>query len=106
MMGIGIVNTISCYGSYSGCPVEEKNVFYNQIFTLFATAIGNNILLPRGDLNGYGKECFVSSEDVHGDYVHSVRKKDRLHMLNFFETGHTFFHKNTGMFITYSYGEN
>ena len=76
-------------------------------FSLFGNATDNYILPICEVLNGYSKEYTVSFEDI---LTYIVSRK-RLLILNFYITNSLaaarfFVHKNTGMPMTSSWGEN
>ena len=78
LVGIIIVNVISCYASQSCQSAEEKDAFYNKIISLVAAVPNEEVLLIRGDFNGHVGKHSAGFEGVHGGNVYDVINQDGL----------------------------
>ena len=73
-----IIYIICCYTTQTVLPVEEKDVFNDQIITLVVAAPEDEMLFHGGDLNGHVWKHSAGFEDVHGSFRCGGRNPDQV----------------------------
>ena len=111
LVGTVIVNVICCYAPQSGLSVDEKDTFYERLFSVVASVPEEEMLVLGGDFNGHVGEPSAGFEGVHGGNGYGVRNQDGLLILDFsvankLAIANTFFQKNNSRLITFSSGGN
>ena len=53
LVGTVIVNVICCYAPQSGLSVDEKDTFYERLFSVVASVPEEEMLVLGGDFNGH-----------------------------------------------------
>ena len=111
LVGTVIVNVICCYPPQSGSSVDEKDTFYERLFSVVASVPEKEMLVLGGDFNGHVGEPSAGFEGVHGGNGYGVRNQDGLLILDFsvankLAIANTFFQKNNSRLITFSSGGN
>ena len=86
---------------------EEKDTFYESVFSIVASVPEEEMLVPGGDFNGHVVKHSAGFEGVHGSSEYGMRNQDGLHILDFCVANklaitNTFFRKNKSRFITFS----
>ena len=89
----------------------EKDTFYERVFSVFASAAEEEMLVLGGDFNGHVGEHSAGFTAVHGGSGYSIRNQDGLHILDFCVANklaitNSFFRKNKSRLITFSSGGN
>ena len=112
LVGIVILNLISCYAPQTGLSTEEKHAFCDQVVSIVAAIPDDEMLLLGGDLNGHVGQQSTSFEDGHGGYGYGEQNQDGVRILDFCVSNklaivNTFFQKtNNNRLVTYSSGGN
>ena len=111
LVGTTILNVICCYAPQSGLSVEEKDTFYERVFSVVASVLEEEMLVLGGDFNEHVAEHSVEFEGVHGGSRYGMRNQDGLPILDFCVANklaitNTFFRKNNIRLITFSSGGN
>ena len=111
LVGTVIVNVICCHAPQSVLPVDEKDTFYERLFSVVASVPEEEMLVLGGDFNGHVGEPSARFEGVHGGNGYGVRNQDGLLILDFSVANklaivNTFFQKNNSRLITFSSGGN
>ena len=83
LIGTIVINVICCYAPQSGLPVEEKDTFYERIFSIVASVPDEEILFIGGDFNGHVGEHSDGFEGIHGGNGYGLRNQDGLRILDF-----------------------
>ena len=104
-----ILKVICCYAPQSGLSAEEKDTFYERVFSIVASAPEEEMLVLGGDFNGYVGKHSAGFEGVHGGSGYSMRNYDGLHILDFCVVNklaitNTLSCKNKSRLITFSSG--
>ena len=102
-----ILNVIWYYAPQSGLSAEEKDTFYERVFSVVASVPEEEMLLLVSDFNEYVGKHFAEIEGVHGGSGYGMRNQDGLCILDFCVTNklaitNTFFRKNKSRLITFS----
>ena len=90
---------------------EEKDTFYERVFSVVASVPEEEMLVLSDDFNGYVGNHSAGCKGVHGGSGYGMRNQDRLRILDFcvankLETTNTFFLKNKSKLITFSSKSN
>ena len=102
-----ILNVICCYAPQSGLSAEEKDTFYEIVFSEVTSVPEEEMLVLGGDLNGYAGDYSAAFEGVNGGGWYGIRNQDGFYILNFCVTNklaitNIFFCKNKSRLITFS----
>ncbi|XP_047995376.1 craniofacial development protein 2-like [Leguminivora glycinivorella] len=101
-----VLNIISAYAPQAGCPVREKDVFWEDLDELLQTIPSEECIHIGGDLNGHVGASTGTFPNTHGGYGFGARNQEGLNILNFlskynFKIVNTHFKKKDEHLITY-----
>ena len=110
LVGTTILNVI-CYAPQSGFSAEEKDTFYERLFSVVASVRQEEMLVLGGDFNGHVRNYSARFDGVHGGSGYGMINQDWLHILAFcvannLAVTNTFFRKKKRRLITFSSGGN
>ena len=101
LVGTTILNVICCYAPQSGFSAEEKDTFYERLFSVVASVRQEEMLVLRGDFNGHVRNYSARFDGVHGGSGYGMINQNGLHIFTFcvannLAVTNTFFRKKKG----------
>ena len=70
---VGTTCIICCYAPQSGLSVEEKDTFYEIVFSIVASVPEEEMLVLGGDFNGHVGDRSAGFEGVYGGSGYGMR---------------------------------
>ena len=76
LVGKTILNVVCCYAPQSDLSAEEKDTFYERLFSVVASVPEEEMLVLGGDFNGHVGEHSAGFKGVHGGSGYGMRNQD------------------------------
>lgn len=111
VFGEEVVRVISVYGPQSGRPVDEKQLFYDELSVALDLKSSGEMVLCMGDFNAHVGKDINGFEGVHGGNGVGERNLEGRMLLEFCDekelcVANTWFKKKEERKVTFRSGEN
>ena len=73
VVGMTILNVIYCCAPQSGLSTEEKDTFYERVFSIVASVPEEEMSVVGGNFNGHVGDHSAGFEGVHGGNRYGMR---------------------------------